>query len=118
MKVTGAIRRISRAHGVLVSTLATWYDGSSLSSCSVILGWSAGLSRKYQTQATTQMVLTTPTMKKDSRHPHQAMKRAKTTGAAALPSREKEWVMPWPKARRSSGSHLAMACVAVGKDAP
>src|SRR6516162_7994062 len=92
--------------------------GKVTSSSEVIAGWSLGSSRKYQTQIKTQTRLTAPSTIKEPRHVSDMMSAATIGGAAALPKRAEEWVMPWAKPRLSGFVHDCIARVAVGNVAP
>ncbi len=92
--------------------------GSTSSSAWVIDGWSFGLSRKYQYQTATQTKPASPTTTNEPRHVTTAISPTIRNGVSALPSREKECVMPCAKPRLRDSTQYCMARVAVGSVAP
>src|SRR5258708_34453279 len=66
----------------------------------------------------TQARLMRPTTTKEPRHEVTDISPTTRAGAAALPRREKECVMPWAKPRQPARVQFDIALVAVGKVAP
>src|SRR5258708_12007669 len=66
----------------------------------------------------TQARLMRPTTTKEPRHEISDISPTTMAGAAALPRREKECVIPWAKPRHPARVQFDIARVAVGKVAP
>src|ERR1700724_1080065 len=111
------MRRNNLSHGTGASALARLRADSEANSARVS-GGVAGTSRKYHDHANTHARLNNASATNEPRHEISSTSEAIRGGVRALPSRAKEWVMPWAKPQFRSGVHTAMARVAVGKAAP
>ena len=83
-----------------------------------LAGGAAGTSRKYHIQTKTQMKLSSARIMNDPRQDTSAIKTAIRGGVTARPIRANEWVIPCAKPQLRSGTHTAMARVAVGNVEP
>src|SRR6202011_3117584 len=77
-----------------------------------------GSLRKYSTQMTPQIRLTSPSAMNEPRQVSQAINAAIKGGVMAFPSRAQAWASPCAKPRLLAGVQYCIARVAVGKVAP
>ena len=78
--------------------LAARAEGASRAAISGVMdGWLRGSSRKYHSHMTTQIRVAAPSTKKETRQDDTAIRPTTIRDVAALPTREKVWVMPWAK---------------------
>src|SRR5258708_10805281 len=106
------MRRNNLSHGTGVVALPRLRTGS-VASSSAVRGGAAGISRKYHNQTTTQIRLTSARATNAPRHDTSPTNKAIRGGVSAFPIRADECVMPWAKPQLRSGTHAAIARVAV-----
>src|ERR1700736_489938 len=111
------MRRNNLNHGTGLVALPRLRTGS-VASSSAVSGGAVGTSRKYHNQTKTQIRLRSARTTNAPRHDTSPTSTAVRGGVTAFPIRADEWVMPWAKPQLRSGTHAAIARVAVGKVAP
>src|SRR5277367_380865 len=109
------MRRNNLSHGTV---LAARLRAESAASSSDVSGGAVGTSRKFHHQIKTQIRLKAARTTNAPRHDTSETSKAIKGGVTALPIRADEWVMPCAKPQLRSGTHTAIARVAVGKVAP
>src|SRR3954453_16029692 len=109
------MRRASGNQGIAGRAPACADGASRARSSDVIAGWLRGSSRKYHSHTAAQTRVAAASTKKAARQEKMAIRPTTISDVAALPTREKAWVMPWAKPHRPRGVQVDMAPVSVGK---
>src|SRR5271167_1181108 len=104
--------RARPSHGI--AGLEALADGSCASASAVIAGCSRGSSRKYQSHIASQTSVAATSTKKAARQEKAVIRPATISAVAALPIREKVWVMPCANPQRPRGVQADIARVAAG----
>src|SRR6266404_6944245 len=110
------MRRNNLNHGT--GLVAPRLRTGSVASSFAVSGGAVGTSRKYHNHTNTQTRLKSARTTNAPRHDTSPTSKAIRGGVTAFPIRANECVMPWAKPQLRSGTHAAIARVAVGKVAP